>query len=81
MEYEYDGKKLKVNVIGGFQINEKKYAVCSFKDGETNPKIVIVQVIEEEDKTIAIDVPEEDKELVLKTYQTIKEELMEGENE
>ena len=79
MEIEFDGNKMKVNIIGGFQVKEKDYAVCSYEDENDSHKIIIVRVVEDVNGMHVIDIPESEKEDVIKTYQEIKERILEEE--
>lgn len=80
MKIEYDNKSINTEVIGGFKINEKEYAVCSYDDGDANYKIVIVEVFREGDKIVTKNIPNEDMDLVLKTYKEIEDKLLGGDN-
>lgn len=81
MEIELDGNKIKVNIIGGFQVNEKNYAVCSYEDERNHHKLVIIQVVEDQTGMHALDIPETDKEEVLRTYTEVKNRILEEEYE
>ena len=81
MEIEYNGIKRKVNIIGGFTLKEKTYAVCSYADEENNYKIVIVQVIKDSTEMHIIDIPAEDREEVIQAYEEMKNYITEEEEE
>ena len=81
MEIEYNGIKTKVNIIGEFKIADKEYVVCSYEDDQNNNKIAIVQIVRDATGTHAVDIPNEEIELVTNYYEEIKKALMEEENE
>ena len=77
MEIEYNGELIRVDVIGGFKIEDKEYAVCSYVDTQENYKIAIVQVRRDSEGIHAMDIPSEDIEKVTKYYEEIKNKIME----
>ena len=80
MTINYGGREITVNVIGGFEFNNKKYAVCSYIDLE-NQKIVIVETITDENGvTTTKDIPQEEIGMVLEHFNLIKNELLKEEN-
>lgn len=81
MKIEYNGKLIEANIIGEFKINEKEYVVTSYVDDQEEYKIVILQVIRNGEEVKTINVPDEDIEEVLSTYESIKNSLMEEEDE
>ena len=81
MKIEYNGKLIEANIIGEFKINEKEYVVTSYAEDQEEYKIVILQVIRNGEEVKAINVPDEDIEEVLSTYESIKNSLMEEEDE
>ena len=80
MKIEYENMTVDAEVIGGFKINEKEYAVCSYEDTNENYKIVIVEVLRDGERIITKDIPNEEMNLVLETYRKIEDKLLEGEN-
>ncbi len=80
MQIEYNGKNINVNIIGGFEFNNKKYSVCSYNDGETQ-KIVIVEVYEDLNGLHTANIPNEEMPAVIEHFNAIKKELMEDNNE
>ena len=78
MEIEIDGVKVTTNIIGGFQVDEKEYAVCSYEDDRNNCKIIILQTETEGDTIRVKEIPDEDVEKVMDTYERIKKEALEG---
>ena len=81
MKIEYNGRLIEANIIGEFKINEKEYVVTSYADDQEEYKIVILQVIRNGEEVKTINVPDEDIEEVLSTYESIKNSLMEEEDE
>ena len=81
MKIEYNGRLIDANIIGEFKINEKEYVVTSYADDQEEYKIVILQVIRNGEEVKTINVPDEDIEEVLSTYESIKNSLMEEEDE
>ncbi len=81
MKIELDGNKMEVNIIGGFQLKEKDYVVCSYEDEKNNHKIVIMQVIEDKNGRHVIDILDSEKEEVIRAYQELKEKILEEEYE
>lgn len=81
MKIEYNGRLMEANIMGEFKINEKEYIVTSYEDDHEEYKIVILQVIRNGEEVKAINVPDEDIDEVLSTYEGIKESLMEEEDE
>ena len=77
MEIEFEGVKVKANIIGGFQIDEKQYAVCSYEDELNNCKIIILQTETDVDTIKTKEIPEEDVDKVMNVYEKIKKEIME----
>lgn len=81
MKVDYNGLNIESDIIGGFKIQDKEYVVTSYADSGENYKIVILQVIKDENGKKAINVPDEDIELVTETFNNIKESIMEEEDE
>ena len=77
MEIDFEGVKVKANIIGGFQIDEKQYAVCSYEDELNNCKIIILQTETDVDTIKTKEIPEEDVDKVMNVYEKIKKEIME----
>lgn len=75
MELEYNGVKITVDIMGEFKVEENEYAVCSYEDDQDNHKIVIVQVEKADEKYIAKDIPDEEVDKVMETYEAIKAKL------
>lgn len=80
MRIEYDNMLVDTEIIGGFKINDKEYAVCSYADTNQNYKIVIVEVVKNGDEIITKNIPNEEIDLVLETYKKIENKLLEGDN-
>lgn len=79
-----NGKEIDVDVIGGFEIPDldKKYILCSYDDDKSsNDALVMIYEIENIDGIEnLVSIKDEEKELVLKFYESFKESLLEGEN-
>lgn len=79
-----NGKEIDVDVIGGFEIEElgKKYVVCSYDDEPTSDEqLVMIFEIENIDGVEnLVSIKSEEKELVLKFYNSYKQALLGGEN-
>lgn len=77
-----NGKETEVNVLGGFEIKElgKKYILCSYDDDPTSKKalVMIYEVEENDNEQVLVSIKEDEEELVLKFYNTLKKELLGG---
>ena len=80
MIINYEGMEISVQIIGGFKIEEKEYAVCSYVDSNENYKIVIVQVVRSGNDMQVKNIPNEDMDFVISKYNEIKAKLLEGDN-
>ncbi len=84
MKKNVNGKEINVDIIGGFEVEElgKKYAVCSYDDDQTSDEqLVMIFEIENIDGTQnLISINSEEKELVLKFYNSYKQTLLRGDN-
>ncbi len=79
MEFEYNGVKMMADVIGGFQYNNKEYAVCSLEDDINLHKIIILQTEIINDTIEIKEIPDEEVEGVYNCFQQIKNSVMEEE--
>ena len=77
MKINYNNTLVDTEIIGGFKINEKEYAVLSYIDSNNNAKIVIVEVYKNGDKLEPKDIPEDEIDLVLEKYKEIESKLLE----
>ena len=77
MRIKYDNLGIDVEIIGGFRINEKEYAVCLYDDSDKNSKIVIVELIKENGDVHVKDIPEDEIDFVLSQYEKIEKAIME----
>ncbi len=75
LEVEYNGIKMKADILGEFKVEDKEYAVCSYEDDQDNHKIVIVQIEKKEGIYYTKDIPDEDIDKVLSYYNEIKKKL------
>ena len=75
MKFEYNNKIIDVKVIGGFKLNKKEYAVCSYDDKE-NSKIVILEIYKENDIIKTRKIPKEDINIVFNKYKEIEEKIL-----
>ena len=80
MKLNYHGKEIKVDIIGGFEFNNKKYAVCTYNDIE-NQKIVIVETFTDDTGMHTKDIPDDEVNKVIEYFNLIKEKLMEETDE
>ena len=81
MKIEIEGKKIKVNIMGEFEVEENTYAACSYEDNEDNHKIVLLQIEKRDGVYYPDEIPEENVEKVVNYFQEIKDKLMEGKDE
>lgn len=79
MKIEYNNMIVDVDVIGGFKINNKEYAVCSYSDSNDNYKIVIVEVIRDSNGIGTRNIPSDEIDFVYEAYKKIESELLDGE--
>jgi len=77
MKINYNNTLVDTEIIGGFKINEKEYAVLSYIDSNNNAKIVIVEVYKNGDKLEPKDIPEDEIDFVLEKYKEIESKLLE----
>ena len=77
MKINYNNTLVDTEIIGGFKINEKEYAVLSYIDSNNNAKIVIVEVYRNKDKLEPKDIPENEIDFVLEKYKEIESKLLE----
>ena len=80
MKIDYENLIIDTEIIGGFKIDEKEYAVLSYIDSNENAKIVIVEVYRNKDKLEAKNIKEEEMDLVLQKYREIESKLLEVSN-
>ena len=83
MERIINGKKLDVEIIGGFEIQdlEKSYVLCSYDDDENSEEafVVIMEVVNNEDGMNLVSIPDDEMDAVLAFYQSMKKALLEDE--
>ena len=77
MKINYNNTLVDTEIIGGFKINDKEYAVLSYIDSNNNAKIVIVEVYRNKDKLEPKDIPENEIDFVLEKYKEIESKLLE----
>ena len=77
MKINYNNTLVDTEIIGGFKINDKEYAVLSYIDSNDNAKIVIVEVYKNGDKLEPKDIPENEINFVLEKYKEIESKLLE----
>ena len=77
MKINYNNTLVDTEIIGGFKINDKEYAVLSYIDSNDNAKIVIVEVYKNRDKLEPKDIPENEINFVLEKYKEIESKLLE----
>lgn len=81
MKTEIDGKVVKI--LGSFKVEDidKEYVICCYDEDASSDKVLIIiqelQEIDGEKKLVPIK--EEEKEIVLATYEAVKETLLGGE--
>lgn len=80
MKLQYDGLIIDSEIIGGFKINEKEYAVCSYADSNNNYKIVIVEVVRDGKELKTKKIPADEIDFVLSRYKELEKEILGGEN-
>ncbi len=75
MEKIINGKK--VEILGGFEIEElkKSYVLCSYDE----EAIVIMEIEKNGDEINLVSIPDEEKEMVLLFYQSLKKQMLEDE--
>lgn len=80
MQYEYHKDNVIVKIIGGFKIEElgKEYVLCTFDDNPSSKKIEMI-IFEVKDNEL-IDIPEEETEMVLMFYKSIRNDILKGDN-
>ena len=77
MKINYNDKLVDTEIIGGFKINNKEYAVLSYIDSDDNAKIVIVEVYKNGNQLEPKDIPEDEIDFVLEKYKEIESKLLE----
>ena len=77
MKINYNNKLVDTEIIGGFKINNKEYAVLSYIDSDDNAKIVIVEVYKNGNQLEPKDIPENEIDFVLEKYKEIESKLLE----
>ena len=77
MKINYNNTLVDTEIIGGFKINDKEYAVLSYIDSNDNNKLVIVEVYKNGDKLEPKDIPEDEIDFVLEKYKEIESKLLE----
>lgn len=78
MKINCRGLNVDVEIIGGFKLNNKEYAVCSYADSDDVYKIVIVEVFRNGDKFETREIPDNEVELVLEKYKEIENQILGG---
>ena len=79
MEIELEGKKAKVDIIGGFNFEEKDYAVCTYQDEADNNMLIVLLTEAIGEDIIVKPIPDEDVEKVTECFNKIKKEMLEEE--
>lgn len=73
------GEDVVIELLMTFSVEKtnKNYVVYTINDDETNAKatILISEIQQKEDKVVVVDIPEEEKELVINCYNDIKNSL------
>lgn len=82
MKTMINGKEVSVEVIGGFKVEEleKEYALCVYDDDKESDKVLMVILELESDEYGSqrlVSIPDDEKEIVLQFYNTIKQDLLE----
>ena len=80
MKIEFNDVVVDAEIIGGFKIGEKEYAVCSYADSNENYKIVISEIVRDNGVIMTKNIPNEEMDLVLETYRKIEDKLLGGDN-
>ena len=65
-----------IEIIGGFELNGKEYAVCSYIGVDEVSKIVIVETYKEGDNIKVKEIPADEMSLVLSAYKEIEKKLL-----
>ena len=76
MEIELEGKKVKAEILGGFNFEGKDYAVCSYEDEDDNNMLVVLLTEAIGDKFIVKEIPDEDVEKVKNCFNKVKQEIL-----
>ena len=79
MKINYNNTLIDAQIIGGFKINEKEYAVLSYIDSNDNAKIVIVEIYRNGNNLEPREIPENEIEFVLEKYKELETKIMEEE--
>ena len=77
MKINYNNILVDTEIIGGFKINDKEYAVLSYIDSNHNAKIVIVEVYKNGNQLEPREIPEDEMDFVLEKYKEIESKLLE----
>ena len=77
MKINYNNILVDTEIIGGFKINDKEYAVLSYIDSDNNAKIVIVEVYKNGNQLEPREIPEDEMDFVLEKYKEIESKLLE----
>lgn len=84
MNVNYNNKDVNVEIIGGFKIEDlnKEYVLCSFDDNKDSDKeaVVICEIERENDIVTLRDIPQEETDMVLLFYKTVKSDLLGSDN-
>lgn len=79
MEIELEGKKVKVDIIGGFNFEDKDYVVCSYQDEDDNNLLIVLLTETLGDEMVVKPIPDEDVDKVTECFNKIKKEMLEEE--
>ena len=79
MEINYNDTIIKTEIIGGFKINEKEYAVLSYIDSNEIAKIVIVEVYRNGNELKPRKIPKDEIDFVLEKYKELESKIMKEE--
>ena len=77
MKINYNNILVDTEIIGGFKINDKEYAVLSYIDSDNNAKIVIIEVYKNGNQLEPREIPEDEMDFVLEKYKEIESKLLE----
>lgn len=80
MKINYSGLNIDVEIIGGFKLNDKDYAVCSYADSSDNYKIVIVETVRTGDKIEVKEIPDNEINVVLDRYRELEKHILGGDH-
>ena len=79
MEINYNNTIIETEIIGGFKINQKEYAVLSYIDSNEIAKIVIVEVYRNGNELKSREIPKDEIDFVLEKYKELESKIMEEE--